>query len=231
MLKVLGHRSVSSFLIVLLNGMWYVVAAVLVIAVVLVIAGANVSLRIDFNGPSVETGPAAEMPPLGEDEVLLSIPVSFTLDRGTHPVRAPSLGIEHAQLERSRGTLRFPSPKGSFFAANLAIVVGMLVLFLWVLTQLRCLLRTVRSGHPFVPANAVRVRRVGWAIIAGELARSAIFFFEGAYAARHFSAAGLSFDARPDVDISAIISGLIILVIAEVFREGTRLDEDRSLTI
>jgi hypothetical protein len=31
--------------------------------------------------------------------------------------------------------------------------------------------------------------------------------------------------------VFAIINGLIILVIAEVFREGTRLDEDRSLTI
>ena len=55
--------------------------------------------------------------------------------------------------------------------------------------------------------------------------------FENHYAMTHFSAAGLTFDARPHVNVFAIVNGVIILVIAEVFREGTRLDEDRSLTI
>jgi hypothetical protein len=47
----------------------------------------------------------------------------------------------------------------------------------------------------------------------------------------HFSAAGLHFDARPDVNLFAIVHGLIILAIAEVFRTGTRLQEEQSLTI
>ena len=47
----------------------------------------------------------------------------------------------------------------------------------------------------------------------------------------HFPAEGLRFDARPDFNILAILYGLIILVIAEVFRAGTRLDEDQSLTV
>ena len=47
----------------------------------------------------------------------------------------------------------------------------------------------------------------------------------------HFSANGLRFDARPDLNILTIVHGLIILAIAEVFRTGTRLDEDQSLTI
>ena len=47
----------------------------------------------------------------------------------------------------------------------------------------------------------------------------------------HFSADGLRFDAWPDLNVFAILHGLIILVIAEVFRAGTRLDEDQSLTI
>ncbi len=37
---------------------------------------------------------------------------------------------------------------------------------------------------------------------------------------------------RPaDVNLFAIVNGLIILVLAEVVREGTRLDEDQSLTV
>ena len=102
---------------------------------------------------------------------------------------------------------------------------------LWVLGQLRAVFRTLRDGQPFVPANATRIRWIAFAVIVGELARSAIVFFENYYAMTHFSADGLRFDARPDLNVFAIINGLIILVIAEVFRAGTRLDEEQSLTV
>ena len=38
-------------------------------------------------------------------------------------------------------------------------------------------------------------------------------------------------DASPHLNIHTIVHGSIILAIAEVFRAGTRLDEDQSLTI
>jgi hypothetical protein len=41
----------------------------------------------------------------------------------------------------------------------------------------------------------------------------------------------LRFDAWPHLDVSAVIAGLIILVIAEVFRAGARLEEEQSLTV
>jgi len=56
-------------------------------------------------------------------------------------------------------------------------------------------------------------------------------YLENSYAATHFTAEGLRFTARPDLSLAAVIEGLIILVIAEVFRAGTRLDEDQSLTV
>ena len=56
-------------------------------------------------------------------------------------------------------------------------------------------------------------------------------FSANSFAMTHFSADGLRFDARPDLNVFAIVNGLIILAIAEVFRAGTRLDEDQSLTV
>jgi hypothetical protein len=47
----------------------------------------------------------------------------------------------------------------------------------------------------------------------------------------HFFAPGLRFNARPNLSVVTIVHGLIILALAEVFRTGTRLDEDQSLTI
>jgi hypothetical protein len=84
---------------------------------------------------------------------------------------------------------------------------------------------------PFVPANATRIRWIAFAVIVGEFARAAIIYSTNSYATTHFSASGLRFDSRPDLNVVTIVHGLIILAIAEVFRTGTRLDEDQSLTI
>ncbi len=160
-----------------------------------------------------------------------AIPVSFSVDAQTHHVTAPSLGIEEAQIQDVRGTLSFRPQSGAFRVANLAIVIAFLALAMWALGQLRAVFRTLRDGQPFVPANAIRIRRVAWAVIVGELLRSAVVFFENYYAMTHFSADGLRFYAHTELNVFAIISGLIILVIAEVFRTGTRLDEEQSLTV
>jgi hypothetical protein len=87
------------------------------------------------------------------------------------------------------------------------------------------------TRNPRVPANATRIRWIAVAVIVGELGRSGLVFFENYYAKTHFSAAGLRFEARPDFNVLAIVLGLVILVIAEVFRTGTRLEEEGSLTI
>jgi Protein of unknown function (DUF2975) len=220
-MRAIGKASMSSVLTILLNVAWYVTAAVLVIGVVLLVLGSNVAFHIDSDGPSIDAGRDAAM----------SIPVALNVEPGAHRVAAPSLGIDNARLHRLRGALRFPPVKGPLFVANLIIVFGSLALILWVLDQLRGLFRNLRDGHPFVSANAMRLRRIAWAVIFGELARTAVVFFESYYAMRHFSVGGFAFEARPHLNIFAIINGLIIFVIAEVFREGTRLDEEQSLTI
>ena len=107
----------------------------------------------------------------------------------------------------------------------------MLALVLFVLGQLRAVFRTLRDGRPFVPANATRIRWIAFAVIVGELGRALVMYSSNSYVMTHFSANGLQFDARPDLNVFTIVHGLIILAIAEVFRTGTRLDEDQSLTI
>ena len=200
----------ASVLTTLLNVAWYLVAIGLILSVCLL----AVSPWVGSPGIDVD----------------LKIPVSFSLDAGSHRVRAP-LGVDAAQIEDLRGSLRFSPRRASFVAGSAVVLIVMLALVLWVLGQLRAVFRTLRDGQPFVPANATRVRRIGWAVIVGELARSAVELSTSSYAMSNFSAEGLRFDARPDLNIFVIVNGLIILVIAEVFRAGTRLDEDQSLTV
>ena len=162
----------------------------------------------------------------------LDMPVSFSVDPRALPVRAPSLGIEGAQIEHVRGTVKFsPPPGASLVVPALLGLVVMFALALFVVGQLRAVFRTLRDGRPFVPANATRIRWIAIAVIAGELGRAVVMYSSNSYVMTHFSANGLRFDARPDLNVFTIIYGLIILAIAEVFRAGTRLDEDQSLTI
>lgn len=202
---------IASFLMVLLNIAWYVVAVALALTACL----AAVSVFHDSGGTSE-----------------LDIPVSFNVDALALQVGAPSLGIESAHLHNVRGSLTFPARAvGSLVAPVLAGLAIMFAVVLWVVGQLRAVFRTLRDGQPFVPANAIRIRRIGFVVIIGEFLRAAIVFAANSYAMNHFSANGLRFDARPDLNLFTIVHGLIILAIAEVFRAGTRLDEEQSLTI
>ena len=201
--------SISSLLVVVLNLAWYVVALALVLAICLAAVAA-------FHGIAG-----------GETD----IPVSFSIDAQALPLRAPSLGIERAQLENARGSLKFsPPPGASWFAPALTGLALMLAAVLFVVGQLRAVIRTLRDGRPFVPANATRIRWIGFAVIAGELARAAIIYSTNSYAMTYFRQRPAV--RRPaDLNVVTIVHGLIILAIAEVFRTGTRLDEDQSLTI
>ena len=67
--------------------------------------------------------------------------------------------------------------------------------------------------------------------MAGEVVRASMVAFNQFYARTHFTATGLLFDWSFNIDFFAVVLGLIIVAIAEVFAAGTRLDEDQALTI
>ena len=214
---------VTPLLFVVVNAAWYLVAGVLVLTVLLTLAGASVAIQLAPDGAlNIDAA---------HPNVTMAIPVSVRVDDRTLPVSAPDLGIEQAQLLNLQGTLRFPPRWGAFFVANLVLAICWLGLALWVLGLLRSLIGALRAGQPFAAANASRVRAIGWAVIIGEIVRVSVVYFENRYAMTHFAAQGLQFMARPDISVFAIVHGLIILALAEVFRAGTRLDEDQSLTI
>ena len=218
-MRVLGRASVASFLTVLVNAAWGLVALALVLTAVMLVLAPVVQGPVEVSAGWIGVG------------TKMTIPVSFSVDARTHRVTAPSLGVEDAQLQDVRGLLAFPVRRGAYLYGNMVLLAIMFALALWVLGNLRAVFRTLRDGRPFVRANANRIRTIAWLFIIGELARAAMVFFQNYYAMTHFSADGLRFDAPLDLNFTAIIDGLIILVIAEVFRAGTRLDEEQSLTV
>ena len=210
-MKTLGTRSVSSALVAVLS----VGTAAVGIVAVLIGCLVLLSLFSDLSGGQMD------------------VPVSFRVAPGTLHVAAPDLDIGPVSLDDVRATalLTFPPPTRLVLFETAAGLLCGLALVLWVLAQLRAVFLTLRNGTPFLPVNARRLRRVAYALIFGELGWALLSFAGSAYVRRYFTGEAVRFDTWPHVNLFALLNGVVVLVIAEVFRIGARLDEDQSLTV
>ena len=203
----MGKQSIASFVRVVLEVTWWAVAIGLGLLVILLAGSFFVELR--------------------GNNLTMSLPVAVQVDTPIQDVG----GETNAHFEKLRGNLRFPARKGAFFSGSVAVLVLMFGYLLWMVTQLRYVFRALSQRLPFVAGNARRIRRVGWAVLFGEIGRAGIVYFWSYYTSLHFTVSGLRFAASADMNPITIVSGLAILVIAEAFQEGARLQEDQSLTI
>ena len=109
-----------------------------------------------------------------------------------------------------------------------AVAIGGSLLIVW---HLRQLFRNITSGAPFSRDNARHLRLIGFTMMAMELAR---YVIAGAVLIYLTSAGQPSrTSVRVEMDINWMTWGsiLILIVFAEVFREGARLKEEQELTI
>ena len=198
---------------------WWVLLASTVLVPLMIASGVDIGVQIGPDGePNFMAGSGAQM----------VLPVAFELEAGSGQVTAVDTGSA-GTIEHARGLLRLAAPRRAWLAIAAAAV--MLGLVLWILAELAALCRSVRDGQPFAPRNAVRLRRLALALVLMELSRAAIVYGAHAYVDAHFAAENLRLTASPRIDAVALVSALILLVLSEVFRTGTRLEEDQSLTV
>lgn len=98
--------------------------------------------------------------------------------------------------------------------------------------QLKKILEKVAERSPFVMENAIRVRILGLTIIGSALlrfVRSAIF---GSLVVDIVPFRELSLTAHPAFkELDATLYGFVVLLLAEIFRYGIRLQEEADLTV
>jgi len=107
-----------------------------------------------------------------------------------------------------------------------AISIVLLVVY-----QLRNIIATLAAGSPFVPANAERIRFIGWVVIVGELVGELIEFLGHLAVVATFDAHGLTFRWSLDISATTLFWGFVLLALAEVFRQGVEMREEQSLTV
>lgn len=115
----------------------------------------------------------------------------------------------------------------------LPLGVAAILAMLFIADRLRRILVTLIEGDPFVPENAGHLRAIAIAIAVYQIIRY------GAHGiiALMFTVfgrpveSGVSIQPQFGLNIGAWIAVIALLVLAEVFREGTRLRDEQKLTI
>ena len=210
-MNALGRASLSSVLKVLLDVAWY---ATMVLGVVVAL-----DALVGVGGP----GPGR-----------LDLEVHFDLDPGAYRILSESLGVEHAFIGGAVGKLVFGTHRVSLLLVYVGVLVVWFAAALAIIYELRQVVRTLVAGEPFARANAARIRFIGLVIILMEIAKVAILTGFSLFVRNNFTIEGLTLSVIPDPDLGdlgVIFLGLVVLVIAAVFRQGIELREEQELTV
>jgi len=119
----------------------------------------------------------------------------------------------------------WPVAVPGFLIAAVAIAGSLVIVW-----RLRKLFDSFSTGEPFRRENATHLRVIWMTMLAIEVARYLLMALTGALVAT-FGEPHLETTFSLSVDLSTWGSILILIVLAEVFREGARLKEEQELTI
>jgi hypothetical protein len=149
-------------------------------------------------------------------------------------------------LSSLRGTLEMDllSKNPTLTSALRWTVLPAMLVFLiaaWVtLSSLRCVCANIGRGEVFSEANLRKVRTVGFTLIGYSFAQFLVGLWSSSvmhgYLTQHVTLAG--FQAAPGVvgmlmpsGFSALVTGGLVLVVSEAFRQGLALKTESELTI
>ena len=115
--------------------------------------------------------------------------------------------------------------------AGIAVLLAMAV---WFLVLLRRIVLSVGIGDPFIPINAERLSRMGWLVLAGQIASipvGAMVLWISSVV--EDSTAQAKADLHSDFGFSfgSLLLMLVLFILARVFRRGTAMREELEGTV
>jgi len=156
--------------------------------------------------------------------------------------RSNSADIKLWKLE---GTLKFnsygrdPQLLTRVRWTTMPILVIALVSWFLLLGFLRKLCANIETGEMFSDNNLRLVRNIGLLLVISELVGDAMLLLShhllGSYLAQHATVTGIEANLESEVisqlGISDLITGLLVLLIAEAFRQGLALKKESELIV
>ncbi len=166
--------------------------------------------------------------------LLFAMTAAFALDSAgivdLHGFFSPSGGI-HLNMRDSDIVLPPGAPAWPVFLA--AIFIGAVAIAggLMIVWRLRKLFDSFCSGQPFAKENATHLRAIWMTMLGIEVARYLLLVFTGFLLAQFGGPLMQNAQVKLSIDLSTWASILILVVLAEVFREGARMKAEQELTI
>ncbi len=203
-MRILGKRSLAASLKFLVDLTYYLVLLLGTLVIVVV----------------------AAVPFLTRGQVSTEIPVSFELDRSAYSITSTEPGPEDAELIATKGQLKVKGARFGTIIEQIVFIATGLVITLLILRRLRGIFGTLTKGSPFVHANVSRIRSIGLLIIGLQILIAAVTTWWAFDVTRHLHTTGLHFRTAFDIGGWTIFTGVILLVLAEVFRIGADMKGD-----
>jgi hypothetical protein len=217
-MRLYGARSISTparvALDVLLVITGFQIAALTVIAVILLVNPRH-PVREYFQVTTIVAVPASVWPPEGLVRV--------------------EPGIATVRVDPWAYLTRRPASR-SFVAATAAVSFSWWACAVLMLLQLRRTFANIAAGTPFPRDNIRRIRVAGWAFLgmaAVELVidAAAMVFYHMTTTVAGGPVVVPWAILLVDFPLATILAGLVVLILAEVFRAGADLQDDQALTV
>ena len=161
----------------------------------------------------------------------LAVPVKLDLEPEALLGDGTALAVLNPSLSRSEATIRFAMRDRSAWIVYGLVIYAVLAAIAYGLRQVRALMRDVMAGRAFRRVNAARLRRIGILVLAWQILAPAIQYAWSRYVLARFDLDGSALRAPLNYAVERIALACAVLVLAEIFREAARLQEDNELTV
>ncbi|UKK84185.1 DUF2975 domain-containing protein [Sphingopyxis sp. BSN-002] len=109
--------------------------------------------------------------------------------------------------------------------ALLGILAAILAVAVYVLRQLQALVKSA-TNDPFIPANAARLRGIGWALVVTQM-----LAFPLGWVASRIAVSTSEFANMGGLDLEGILAILLAFVLAAVFERGAAMRDELEGTV
>ncbi|HXQ82042.1 MAG TPA: DUF2975 domain-containing protein [Opitutaceae bacterium] len=167
-------------------------------------------------------------------------PFRLHLEDGAFPTKARDIKDQAVAIDQIEGTMTLLRPEvaaQALASARLPFVAGMLCtggIGLAILDLLRRMLKSAIQREVFTGANIRNVQMVGLLIIVSSVLKLAagawLVSRMTSFVIQHVATGNVAVETYSQGDVS-MATGLLILALAEVFRQGLVLKEENQLTI
>ena len=134
-------------------------------------------------------------------------------------------------VSQARGRLIFHHDSLPLHLGGEALALFFYGALIWGITMLRRILATTAAGCPFDRLNPRRLNTLGWIIVVSVAVASLLQYLVSRWVLSRFESVTVPLAPSIDANLEWLMCGLVVLVLAAIWREAVLMAEEQSLTV